>query len=81
MQVSGDIPLAYIGSYKGDAKGNAFYTVSLCDGTQGDTFKFYTTADVYATVKKLTFGAPVSPVFNVFQGRNGVGVRLIDIIT
>lgn len=80
MQVSADSAVKFISAGSGKRKdGEAFFFVNLLDEKQND-IRCFCDAEVWGQVSKCSLGDEITPVFDVYAGKSGLGVRLRDFI-
>lgn len=80
MQVSADGTIKFVARSSGKTReGAEFHTMTLLD-EKGETLRFFCSPEMAGKASMLGFGDDLTPVFDLYTGRNGVTVRITDFI-
>lgn len=81
MQVSADGTCKFINCGSGETRADktAFYYCTVVD-EKGETFRLFCDVMTYGRLSTLSFGDELTPVFDLYSGRNGIACRLRDFI-
>lgn len=79
MQVASNEICRFIGAGEISKQENTFYFCNVADET-GETLRAFCDQQTYFAAKGMTFGDNIKCVWDIFSGRNGIGVRLKGVI-
>ena len=80
MQVSTDATARFISAVAGQSNERDWYRVSVADD-KNEVITFYCTAMAYGILSHCNFGDSVDLVFNASQGRSGLYMTCVDVVT
>lgn len=79
MQVSSNEQCRYIGCGEVKKESATYYYINLAD-EYGETMRAFADQQAFYTAKGLSFGDPIKVTWDIYSGRNGLGVRLKGIV-